>query len=426
MTAAQPPEGGSFPRRPQRTAPGAPQPPQVAPKANGAAAVLPLHLARDPAQRRLLAAIEEYAAARDAAGLPPAVYGQPVDPAGLTPEQRASEAWAAAYITEIDAAAAGPFPDALPELAAPEDPDAFLVEGFIRPGTTVMLTGPPGKGKSWAARQLAMECAAGLHTFLGTYAISRALNVLVVDEDNGANEEWRRDEVLLATLGLQRAQLGRLRRLSLAGVELDQERWQRWLRGQIRLYEIDLVILDPVSEMHGGKELREDPAFRSMLNFLKRLKVDFPRLATLLVHHTRKAMPGDRSAERGLDDVRGQWGQTPDVVALMWGLGERRVAWELHKRVPHSKLILEASEAGPLSFVADETTASARQMSTDDRVLASLEAGATRADEIVTATGLSQAGVYKALKRLAQAGLVTARQPYQLVEEREIAGVEGD
>jgi DNA-binding transcriptional ArsR family regulator len=373
----------------------------------------------------VIEAIEELSSARRAAGLAPR-HSPDEEPIESTPEIDAKEARLAAYMADIDAALWGAYAPALPDVDPPVDPDAFLVGGFIRPGTTVMLTGPPGSSKSWAARQLAMECAAGLHTFLGHYAIARPLNVLLIDEDNGPDEEWRRDEALLSSLGLQRGQLGRLRRLSLGGVQLDSESWQHWLRGSISLHSLDLVILDPISEMHGGKELREDPAFRSLLGFLKRLKVDFPALATLLVHHTRKVMPGDRSPTRGLDDVRGQWGQTPDVVALMWGLGERRVAWELHKRVPHSKLILEASDSGPLHMVADETTSSAKAMSTDDRVMASLGAGAETADEIITATGLSRSGVFKALKRLAGAGLVTARAPYQLVEEREIQGVTGD
>ena len=208
-----------------------------------------------------------------------------------------------------------------------------------------------------------------------------------------------------------------MRRVSLAGVMLDEERWQLWLRGLIRVHDIDLVVLDPISEMHGGKELREDPKFRSMLNFLKRLKVDFPGMATLIVHHTRKVMAGDRSKERGIDDVRGQWGQTPDVVALLWPLGERRLSWELHKRVPHSKLIVEASEDGPLRKVADETTMANVAQSTDNRVLSAIETGAERVEEVVQATGLSRAGVYKAIERLRRVKLVTKSGPLALVEE---------
>jgi hypothetical protein len=353
--------------------------------------------------------------ARVAAGLPARKTDEVLE---LTPEQQARETWLAGYAAEIDAGTAGPFPDALPAMRPPVRPNDFLIDGFIRPGTTVMLTGPPGSSKSWAARQLAMAAAAGAKTFLDHYDIRRALNVLVIDEDNGPDEEWRRDETLLATMGLKREDLGRLRRLSLAGVLLDQERFQLWLRGQIQLYNIDLVILDPVSEMHGGKELREDPSFRSLLAFLKRLKVDFPEVATLLVHHTRKTMSGDRSSTRGLDDVRGQWGQTPDVVALMWPLGERRVAWELHKRVPHSRLFLQASEEGPLTFEADDTTSSKRRVSTDERIMAAIGAGAEYADEIVKASGISKAATYKALKRLAGAKIINDRAPFHLLEDR--------
>jgi DNA-binding transcriptional ArsR family regulator len=417
MSVPIPPEGGSFPRRPQRSPPA----PSEAPKANGTPPLAPM----TSVDRRVLLAIEELAAARRAAGLQPGRYSTE-SPVESTPETDAKEARVAAYMADVDAALWGAYPEPLPDLTPPLEPDAFLVGGFIRPGTTVMLTGPPGSSKSWAARQLAMACAAGLESFLDTYSIERPLNVLLIDEDNGPDEEWRRDETLLAHLGLHRNQLGRLRRLSLGGVQFDQERWQQWLRGNIHLLDIDLVIADPISEMHGGKELRDDPGFRSMLGFLKRLKVDFPRLATLQVHHTRKEMAGDRTKDRSLDYVRGQWGQTPDVVALMWGLGERRVAWELHKRVPRSKLILEASPSGPIVKVADETTSSSQRMETDGRVMAALAAGAEQADEIVTATGLSRRGVYKVLSRLAEAGLVTAKKPYRLVEDREIQGVEGD
>ena len=414
MSVPLPPEGGSFPRRPR--------PEKEQPKANGAhQAPLP------PAERRVLEAIEQLAMARKAAGLQPGRYTLDNEAAvELTPENKAAEARLAAYTADIDAALWGAYPVPLPALTPPTDPDAFLVGGFIRPGTTVMLTGPPGSSKSWAARQLAMACAAGKADFLGTYAIERPMNVLLIDEDNGPDEEWRRDQTLLAYLELERSQLGRLRRLSLGGVQLDSEAWQHWLRGDITLNQVDLVILDPISEMHGGKELREDPAFRSMLGFLKRLKVDFPRLASLLVHHTRKVMPGDRQSDRGLDDVRGQWGQTPDVVALMWPMPERRVAWQLHKRVPPSRLILEATQTGPLLKLEDLTTQRSKRMESDDKVLGAIDGGATTGAQIMELAGMSKAGVYKVLTRLAEEGLISKRPPYVRIEDREIAGIEGD
>jgi len=334
------------------------------------------------------------------------------DPAQLAMQSRVTSLFA-----DLETGGMGPFPDALSELRPPPEPDAFLVEGLIRPGTTVMLTGPPGTSKSWISRQLAIACGSGLRLFLDRYPIPRRLRVLVVDEDNGAAEEWRRDEVLLAAMGIARTQLNdHVQRICLEGVQLDQERWQHWLRGWIRMGKYDLVILDPISEMHGGKELREDPAFRSLLMFLKRLKVDFPQLATFLVHHTRKPMSGDRGAIRSLDDVRGQWGQTPDVVALLTNLGERRARWEVHKRMPGSTLILEAPEYGPVRVVSDETTASTRTMSTDHRVIGAIQAGAEDWEQIQHATGMSKSGIFKVIARLRRAGLVSKQAPYQMLE----------
>jgi hypothetical protein len=375
-------------------------------------------LVPSPAERRMLAAVEELHASTLEMGLPPQsiTIGQrngtslSIDPEAISTLQRVDQ-----RLADLDAMALGPQPLSLHSVMPPADPDAFLVRGFIRPGTTVMLTGPPGSSKSWAARQLAIACGAGLAQYLERYQVARPMNVLIVDEDNGPDEEWRREETLLTHLGLERRQMTRVQRTSLAGVQLDHPTWQAWLRGLIFHDELDLVVLDPISEMHGGKELREDPAFRTLLGFLKRLKVDFPRLATLLVHHTRKADVKAGSQPRTVDDVRGQWGQTPDVVALMWRLPERRVSWELHKRVPHSKLILEATQSGPLQVLADESTQRDKLISRDDRVLQAIEAGAEDWEQIQHVTGTSKTSIFNAIKSLRQAGVITARAPYSVV-----------
>jgi len=312
----------------------------------------------------------------------------------------------------------------LDTVSAPANPDAFLLTGFIRPGTTVMLTGPPGSSKSWATRQLAIAAGAGLDMFLGQYEITRRLRCLVVDEDNGPDEEWRREETLLNHLELGRDRLDTIWRLSLGGMMLDQERWQAWLRGMIRLHDLDLLVLDPISEMHGGKELREDPSFRAMLAFLKRLKIDFPKLATVLVHHTRKISATERGTTRGIDDVRGQWGQTPDVVGLMWPLPERRVVWELHKRVPHSKLLLEAMAEGPLQKIEDQTASRSKLAISDDRVLACIDMGLGMKKDIVAHLSdpkrkdrIGKSAAYDAINRLIGAGILTKRQPYERISD---------
>jgi len=363
---------------------------------------------RDEALQRMLAAIEDVHIGARLLGLPPQAL-KLTDRNGQASHLAAEELDVVARVDEqlaaLEESALGPQPQRAAYISAPADPDAWLVRGFCRPGTMVLLAGPAGSSKSWAARQLAIEAATGQGQFMGTYDIGRPMRVLVLDEDNGGVEEYRREEVICAALGVERGALTNLYRLSLANVELDRPEWQRWLRGHLLRLEPDLVILDPISEMHGGKELREDPAFRSLLRFLKRLKTEFSRMATVAVHHTRKPSSGDRGP-RTVDDVRGQWGQTPDVVAMMWRLPEQRVSWELFKRVPHSQLVLQATQAGPLVAVANVLTQRTRRQERDDKVLGYIEAGADSASLIVERGGGTRTTVDRAIASLLKAGLI--------------------
>ena len=406
-----------------------PQPAEAAQKANGT------HPVVDEPTRALTHALEDLHAAAKALRLPPmrVDWEQPNPELDEPdPETKALQAHIATFLSDMEGARVGPPTWPLAEIPPPERPYDFLVGNLVRPGTTVMLAGPPGAAKSWASRQLALACGAGLPMYLDRYEIPKPLNVLVVDEDNGPDEEWRREESLMAHLELRRDQLTNVRRVSLEGVQLEHESWQRWLRGQIRSHELDMVILDPISEMHGGKELREDPAFRSVLAFLKRLKVDFPRLATIVVHHTRKRDPKAGAGQASLEDVRGQWGQTPDVVAMLIPMADRRAKWEVHKRVPHSSLILsqvpegERGE-GALRMVADAEAMVDKRSETDGKVLAAIDAGAQTVEKIVLGTQLSKSGVYKAVARLNDAGIITRRAPLQRLEEpgEGLSGVEG-
>ena len=381
-------------------------------------------MAHDDPLRLLTRSIEDLRLAATQLDLPPMRLEWTLPDPDLeqpSPEQRQRQAYVSNLLADYEGLRAGPVTWPLPESHAPSTPDLFLVGNLIRPGTTVMLAGPPGAAKSWASRQLALCAGAGID-YLDRYPIEKPLSVLVVDEDNGPREEWRREESILTALERPRAAVGGVRRVSLEGVKLDEEPWQRWLRGVIRAHELDLLILDPISEFHGGKELREDPSMRSVLAFLKRLKVDFPRLATVIVHHTRKLDAKDRTTARGLEDVRGQWGQTPDVVVVMSPLADRRTRWEVHKRVPHSSLLLEQIPEGQpgegaLRFLVDAEAMKDQREETDDKVLSAIEAGARTGEEIRIGTGLSKSGVYKSVQRLAASGLITKRAPYELVDD---------
>lgn len=411
------PEPDSAPVRPRKR-------PAPRPASNGKHP--PERVDVDPRRLALTHALEDLHIAAKALELPAMrVAWEDADPElELTRDQQEQRLQVETMLADYEGARLGPVTWPLPEIAPPENPDAFLVGNLIRPGTTVMIAGPPGAAKSWAARQLGLVAAAGEPWFLERYGVDRPMSVLVVDEDNGPDEEWRREERLLVHLGLEREAMERYHRVSLEDVKLDVERWQRWLRGQIRTHAYDLVILDPTSEFHAGKELREEPGLRAFLSFLKRLKVDFPATATVLVHHTRKLDSKDRRATRGLEDVRGQWGQTPDVVVLMSPLGDRRVKWEVHKRVPFSSLVLEQIAEGEpgeggLRMVADEAVMKHKAIENDDRVIEAVRDGMETFADIQAALGMPKSTLSRVLDRLVKADVIQKQGRRYTAEEED-------
>jgi len=300
-----------------------------------------------------------------------------------------------------------PEPKRLDQIEYHPADDVWVVEEFLRPNTLNILAGPIGIGKTFIRKELEHRAASGVGSLLGRYPIARPLRVLTIDEDNGEAEDARRDEVMLEELGLERGDLLTAYRTSLINFRLDTAEGQAWLRQQVAEKAIELLLLDPVSEMYVAKEVREE--LLPTWHFLKRLLADFPDLTIVIFHHLRKAQPGQGTAPRGLEDLRGGlWGQVASAVAIMSPLGERRVKWEVHKRVPHSELILEQDVTGTFHVLHELAESRA---STDERVRAAIDAGAETADEVMAGTGIGKTAVYGALRRLREAGTVAPGQP---------------
>jgi hypothetical protein len=112
------------------------------------------------------------------------------------------------------------------------------------------------------------------------------------------------------------------------------------------------------------------------------------------------------------------------VVILVSPLGERRLRWEVHKRVPYSALVLEQLDSGAVVKVADETSSSRRQASTDDRVLPAIDAGAESAEQVNIGTGIPERTVWAAVKRLRRARILTPKGTLERVSER-VPSVQG-
>lgn len=235
---------------------------------------------------------------------------------------------------EHDPVLAPPVPLHVAELTEPpHGVDEWLFRNFMRPSTLNVLAASQGIGKSYLRTEIGMRAVTGRGALLGVYETCRRVNVLVLDEDMGILEEWLREEAVARQLGLERAELQGYYRVSFGGVRLDDPRWFAWLDRVVAERDIGLLIFDPISEFYAVKELREE--LLPIKNGLRSLMRRHPGLSVLVVHHLKKLAPRTKQSDRNLDDVRGAlWGQAADMIALMAPLGDRRVGFEVHKRVP--------------------------------------------------------------------------------------------
>ena len=313
---------------------------------------------------------------------------------------------------EYDPVLSPPVPLHVADLTEPPaGADDWLFQEFMRPGTLNALVASQGVGKSFLRDEIAMRAVTGAGDLFGVYPTCRQANVLIIDEDMGHIEEWNREEAMLRHLDLRRSDLQGYYRVSFGGVRLDDPNWCHWLDQIIGRLKIGLLILDPISELYAVKELREE--LLPIKNRLRDLIRHHPDLTVLLVHHLKKAGPNAKQSDRNLDDVRGAvWGQAADVIALVSPLGDRRVRWELHKRVRPSALILEQTSNGPFVCIADGDTKE-QEASKDQRVMDAIDGGCERIDAVTAVTGLPKRTAWNAIRRLRQAGILEPRGDFR-------------
>ena len=78
-------------------------------------------------------------------------------------------------------------------LVIPPDVDAWYIVGLIRPGKLVYLASGEGVGKSYVRKEAELRLAAGHGVLIGHYPIAGPVRVGTIDEENGPDEEWRRE-----------------------------------------------------------------------------------------------------------------------------------------------------------------------------------------------------------------------------------------
>jgi AAA domain/DnaB-like helicase N terminal domain len=121
----------------------------------------------------------------------------------LPPGEALARALQALKEARDDAPTTGVRAKTLAEIMAEKDSYDWIIKGLFERGDRMMLTGPPGKGKSTLTRMIAVFAAAGIHPFQLTPI--DPVKVLVVDREN-SERQWRRKA---RTLYQQAQALGR-------------------------------------------------------------------------------------------------------------------------------------------------------------------------------------------------------------------------
>jgi len=281
----------------------------------------------------------------------------------------------------------------------PAAADDWLVKGFMRPGTVVVLASREGVGKSYLRKELEIRGATGRGRLFDYFDIARPLTVATFEEENGPDEEWRRDVRVLAALGLRRDDLAdRMHRLSHAGLDLTNPRDQTYIRTEAARVGADLAIFDTGGAMIGDEW---GAPMKAAMRFLHSL----PCTALVTVHLTKPAREGRTKAgpptSASITDVMGQWTRSADVVALVSDLGGGRIRMQVRKRAPHVDLTLVQDDGLWKVVAADEGEV---EPGADLRLMRAIQAGISNPERLATAAGVSTRTVYRIARELREVG----------------------
>lgn len=176
-----------------------------------------------------------------------------LDPAGEWDEYAPWEAPAATNGT----AETEPKPDLdLDAFLDEDEPDyEWVIPDVLERSDRVILTGPEGGGKSTLQRQMAVQCAAGIHPF--TLDPMEPLSVMLLDLENSKRQVRRAMRPLRIAAG-DALEPGRARiRVVSAGIDLLSELYVDFLDRRIQANKPDVVFMGPLYKLAGGDPTEE-------------------------------------------------------------------------------------------------------------------------------------------------------------------------
>jgi hypothetical protein len=168
---------------------------------------------------------------------------------------------------------------------------APIVEDLISEGETIGLVGKPKAGKSRLGQQLALAVSRG-ENFLG-HQVPKARLVLILDlENRAARVRTRFQKMSVGSSGDERLFIVAPETLSDMGITLATSDGIKGLQELVARVKPSLLIIDTWRLLLAGDENKTEVVVRG-LRALSSLRENLPKLAILIVHHTRKTQGQD-------------------------------------------------------------------------------------------------------------------------------------
>jgi hypothetical protein len=170
------------------------------------------------------------------------------------------------------------------------DPPGELVEDLLLDHEVGFFFGDGGSMKTTIALLIAGAVAGG-YSVLGRH-VNRSGRVLVVSQEDGANV--LRDRLQAIARGMNwdvEHVMSRVAFLALAGVSLDDERWQRHISDWADAHDAELVVFDPLAELTLAKENSNDDQ-KPLIRYFRNLS-----RTVLVVDHPGKHLEGKRKKD---------------------------------------------------------------------------------------------------------------------------------
>lgn len=184
-----------------------------------------------------------------------------------------------------------------------------LIDGILREGHKMRLSGPSKAGKSWSLIELTIALAEGL-PWLGHSCGAGGVGVLYINLELGRASAYDRFITVYKALGIKPSALGMIDVWNLRGNSVPLSQLTPKLIRRAKGKQLHAIIFDPIYKVQHGDENDAGDIAR-FCNELDRIATELNCAVIDAHHHSKGAQGGKRSIDRASGS--GVFGRDPDA-----------------------------------------------------------------------------------------------------------------